>query len=128
MGKADVLLLPFNFNKESARYLRLSMPTKIPAYMISGTPILVYGPRQLAAVTYATDSGWAHVVAEAGPRGLAAGLSRVLDDTVLRRTLGERAQRLATELHDVSRVRERFWSALVTAVRNGDETNREPLS
>lgn len=128
MAGADVLLLPFNFNEDSARYLRFSMPTKIPAYMISGSPILVYGPRELAAVAYAVDSGWAHVVTEPGAHGLSAGLSRVLDDAVLRRTLGERAQRLAAEFHDISRIRERFWSALSVAARNYEEIFRERVS
>ena len=66
MGEADVLLLPFNFNEESARYLRFSMPTKVPAYMISGSPVLVYGPRDLAAVSYAMEPEWAHVVTVPG--------------------------------------------------------------
>jgi glycosyltransferase involved in cell wall biosynthesis len=128
MAMADILLLPFNFDESSARYLRFSMPTKIPAYMISGGPILVYGPEQLAAVRYAADADFAHVVTTHGAASLASGIARLLDDEVLRRTLGLRAQRLAAESHDIGRVRERFWSALAAGARNGEDPYRERAS
>src|SRR5262249_18551610 len=47
LASADLLVLPFNTDAWSAKYLRLSMPTKAPAYMASGTPILVYGPPEI---------------------------------------------------------------------------------
>lgn len=117
MAEADISLLPFNFDERSARYLRFSMPTKIPAYMISGTPVLVYGPKELAAVQYALDSKWAHVVTERGLAPLTAAIERLLDDEAYRRELGERAQRRAEEAHEIGRVRERFWGALTAAAR-----------
>ncbi len=115
MAEADVNLLPFNFDDASARYLRFSMPTKIPAYMISGTPILVYGPRQLAAVEYAIAHRWAHVVTDRGPEQLIPHLERLIDDEAYRRELAERAQRRAEEAHEIGAVRGRFWAALADA-------------
>lgn len=119
MAEADVNLLPFNFDADSARYLRFSMPTKIPAYMISGTPILVYGPPSLAAVQYAREAGWAHVVSEPGPGGVVTALARLLDDERYRRELGQRAQQRAEAAHEIGAVRGQFWSALAGAARVG---------
>ena len=48
LAGTDLLVLPYNFDARSARYIRLSLPTKAPAYMISGTPILVYAPGDVA--------------------------------------------------------------------------------
>lgn len=115
MAQADINLLPFNFDERSARYLRFSMPTKIPAYLISGPPVLVYGPRELAAVQYAIDYRWAHVVTERGVDRASAAIEQLLDDEPYRRELGERAQRRAEDAHEIGRVRARFWSALTSA-------------
>lgn len=115
MSEADINLLPFNFDSASARYLRFSMPTKIPAYMISGSPILVYGPATLASVQYALASKWAHVITARGTQHLIPAIERLLDDEAYRRELGERAQRRAEEAHEIGTVRERFWGALTAA-------------
>jgi len=125
MAEADINLLPFNFDKASARYLRYSMPTKVPAYMISGTPILVYGPAGLAAVEYAQHAGWGHVVTRRGALHLRPALERLLDDAPYRRALGTTAQHCAAKNHDIERVRERFWGAL-TAAASGDGSLRCP--
>ena len=45
LAAADALVLPINYDAETVDYIRYSMPTKVPAYLASGTPILVYGPR-----------------------------------------------------------------------------------
>lgn len=119
MSEADINLLPFNFDESSARYLRFSMPTKVPAYMISGTPVLVYGPSALAAVRYAVDAGWGHVVDEPGPARLVPAIARLLDDEPYRRELGQRAQRRAEEAHEIGGVRRRFWAALLMAAEAG---------
>lgn len=48
LAEADLLLLPYNFDERSARYIRFSLPTKAPAYMMSATPVLVYAPADVA--------------------------------------------------------------------------------
>ena len=62
LAESDLLLLPYNFDARSARYIRLSLPTKAPAYMMSATPILVYAPADVTTARYAVREGWGHVV------------------------------------------------------------------
>src|SRR5581483_7422367 len=50
---ADVLLLPVNFEASAIRMVRHSMPTKVPEYLVSGVPILLYAPPGIAQVEYA---------------------------------------------------------------------------
>ena len=64
LRSASVLLLPVNFDRQSADLIRYSLPTKVPAYLASGTPILAYGPRRMAQIEYARDERWAHIVNE----------------------------------------------------------------
>jgi glycosyltransferase involved in cell wall biosynthesis len=115
LGTADLLVLPFNFDSRSTGYMRLSMPTKIPAYMASGTPVLVYGPANIAPVRYALRDGWAYVVSERGVDAIQAALQKLIGSASLREGLGRRAQEIAAERHDAARVRTEFQMLLTTA-------------
>jgi glycosyltransferase involved in cell wall biosynthesis len=117
LAAADALVLPINYDAETVEFIRYSMPTKVPAYMASGTPILVYGPAGIAQVDYAAREGWGLVVSERAPQALDEGLRRIVCDERLRETLHRRAQALAREHHDTARVRAKFQDALKQAAR-----------
>ena len=112
LAEADILLLPVNFDAHSVRYIRLSMPTKVPSYLVSGTPILVYGPSGVAQVDYAREVGWGHVVDRPGRTALASAIKRLAGDLTLRRELSAAARRLAAGRHDSTIVRTGFQTAL----------------
>jgi glycosyltransferase involved in cell wall biosynthesis len=115
LATADVLVLPTNFDDASVRYVRLSLPTKVPAYMASGTPVLVYGRSDVATVQYAQTSGWGLAVTERDRTSIKTALRRLMTDIELRHTIGRRAMAVAHQNHDVLRVRSNFWDALASA-------------
>jgi glycosyltransferase involved in cell wall biosynthesis len=115
LATADALVLPINYDAETVDYIRYSMPTKVPAYLASGTPILVYGPAGVAQVDYAARDGWGHVVCERDPAALDKAVRRILTDKPLRESLRLRAQALASVNHDSVRVRAKFQDALKAA-------------
>jgi glycosyltransferase involved in cell wall biosynthesis len=117
VAAADALLVPVNFDAESLRFIRYSMPAKLPAYMISGTPILVYGPRDAAQVRYALDEGWSHVVDARDPNRLADGMRAILDDGALRRRVTAAASAALRRHHDAAHVRPAFQSVLNEVAR-----------
>ena len=114
---ADLLLLPVNFDASSKKFIGYSMPTKIPEYMLSGTPVLVYGPPDLAQVDYAAREGWGMVVDERSQARLVDALRRLLTDTALRRRYTERAREVAFARHDLQTVRGNFQAVLKAAAR-----------
>lgn len=116
---ADLLLLPSNFDPASVRFIRHSMPTKIPAYLASGTPVLVYGPAELDQVSYAAEEGWGEVVSERDVDRLQAAIIRLLEDETRRRTIVERALDAARRNHDAATVRRRFQESLASAAAPG---------
>jgi len=91
------------------------MPTKVPAYMASGTPILIYGPAGIATARYAEREGWGHVLSSPGLAALQKTLLWLMDEQATRERLGRRAQKLACEHHDAARVRPAFQMALSQA-------------
>ncbi len=119
LAAADILLLPVNFDAHSQRYIRLSMPTKVPSYLVSGTPILAYGPPGIAQIDYARKSGWGHVVDRRDGVALAASIRRLAEDVTLRRALSDAARTTVTARHDAARVRPLFQAALAAVARAG---------
>lgn len=117
LSEADLLVLPINFDPRSARYIRLSMPTKVPAYMASGTPILVYGPPGIATVRYAERAGWGYVLSTPGLASLQKTLLWLMEDQVARERLGRQAQMLARQDHDAARICPAFQAALASIAR-----------
>jgi len=113
---ADVLVLPIDFDRDSIEYIRFSLPTKVPAYMATGVPVLVYGPPGVASVKYAKTEGWAHVIEERSSEALKQGILRLCVDKQLRALLSQRARRLAALKHDARQVREQFREAIVSSV------------
>jgi len=117
LAAADILLLPVNFDAHSIRYIRFSMPTKVPSYLVSGTPILVYGPTGVAQVDYARAAQWGHVVDHADRAALVAAIKQLAGDVVLRQQLSTTARRIAMERHDSAVVRAGFQSVLAISAR-----------
>ena len=112
----DVLVLPVNFDTYTKNYIRYSMPTKVPAYLAIGTPILAYGPADVAQIDYAATAGWGLVVTERDSVKVQAALRALATDGDLRCRLHAQARRMARERHDKSTVRAQFQSVMAEAV------------
>jgi hypothetical protein len=91
------------------------MPTKVPAYLTIGTPILVYGPAEVAQVAYATKAGWGMPVTVREINVLKQAFKRLATDTQLRQGLSVRARQMAALHHDACVVREQFQASLAAA-------------
>jgi glycosyltransferase involved in cell wall biosynthesis len=115
LSELSAMVLPVNFDPVSVAYIRYSMPTKVPAYLASGTPILAYGPPDTAQIAYAAREGWGLVVGHRDPRLLDEAIAALQDDNALRARLSDRAREIASR-HDVRHVRSLFQSLLSQAV------------
>lgn len=113
MQEVDILLLPVNFDKFTIEFIRYSMPTKVPAYLAVGTPVLVYGPSEVAQVSYAIREGWGLVVAEQNISKLKTALKQLAVDIGLRTNLAQRAREVARNKHDATTVRASFQKLLL---------------
>jgi glycosyltransferase involved in cell wall biosynthesis len=118
LREMDLLVVPVNFDAESLQYITYSMPGKVAAYMASGTPILVFGPPQVAPVQYAHKSGWAHVVSDDDDSAIATAIKKLAADQDYRRELSSRAQEVARTKHDISTARAQIRLAIDRAIAN----------
>jgi len=112
LSKYDFLYLPLSSNKKSIKYTRLSMPTKVAEYMISGKPIIVFSPPETALYKYATKENWAYVSVD--KEELINGLQNLISSKELREKHGRTAQKLALANHEIKVVANKFTSALIS--------------
>lgn len=120
-AKADLLILPVNFDKKTVKYIKYSMPTKVPAYMFSGTPTLAYGPDSVASIKYAHN--WAYCVTHKNKGELCDAIKKLASDEELREKLALHAQKLAAERHDRNKVAKEFQEVLMSVTRNNVTCN-----
>lgn len=124
IADADLLLLPVNFDEDSIRFIKYSMPTKVPAYLTAGGPILVYGPAETAQVNYALSDGWGYVVDKPSFAHLVDGMREVLLNVDLRTNLIKKARIKAKENHDLNVVRAEFQKRIIDAVNPDQKMGR----
>ena len=109
---ADALFLPVDFTAQSIERMRYSYFAKLPAYIMSGTPVLVWGPVGIAAIDFAIQEGWAHVVTENDPLKIKNELVRLIEDEGFCKSLSLRARECALKYFDIKKIRNDFQRAL----------------
>ncbi|MDZ4200340.1 MAG: glycosyltransferase, partial [Kiritimatiellia bacterium] len=112
--ESELLIIPLSFDRESLKYVSLSMPTKVSSYMASGTPILVYASPETAFADYAKEEGWAFVVSEPQEEGLRRMLHLALTSDEMRKQYRERALTVVKENHEAQAVQKKFQSLLLS--------------
>jgi len=109
----DIAFLPIDFTKAGIKYAKYSISTKTSEYMISGVPILLFAPKQVALTSYAASNGSMHIVSENSMKQLAQELEILINDEKLRTSLALKAIEVASIESDAIRVRNRFKQVIL---------------
>ncbi len=113
---ADFLLLPYDFSPNAIDFIKYSMPTKAPEYMMSGTPIILFAPEETAIVKYCELKKCAKIIAENNVDVLADQLKNLIQNKTERQFLAENAKRIAREEHDSIKVTKAFETIIKSLV------------
>lgn len=112
-SSVDLLILPEDFDAASIEFLKYSIQTKVPEYMISGTPILVYADKRTALAKYAIRDGWAYIVSDNDEALLTQALEELYSNLSLRKELAGKAKKVAIQNEDAKLIRENFRKKLL---------------
>jgi glycosyltransferase involved in cell wall biosynthesis len=115
-SKTDFLLLPYDFSQKSIEYIRYSMPTKAPEYMISGVPIIIFAPEETAVVKYAKKYGWAQVVTEKNIGKISETIKQLIENKELRQKIGQNAIKMAEKNHNSIDITSQFRKIILSVV------------
>ncbi|HOY18060.1 MAG TPA: glycosyltransferase [Haliscomenobacter sp.] len=113
---ADLLILPYDFSPRAIQYIKYSMPTKASEYMASGTPIVIFAPKDTAVVRYAEAHAWAEVVTENQVEALTKTIKHLISSESAKKTLAQNAQEVAVMRHDLKMVSGAFKEVICSAV------------
>lgn len=124
LKSADLLVLPVTFDEEEMRWVRLSMPTKLPEYLASGTPTLVYGPRGVAPVEFCIEHGVGIVRTKRSVASLVEILTELEQTPEKLKSKGRRDRRTAADTVSARVMRKRLRDILVE-VAGGSRDGRD---
>jgi glycosyltransferase involved in cell wall biosynthesis len=113
LTKYDLLLLPLDFTKAGFKYAKYSLPTKASEYMISGTPVLVFAPKETAISKFCADKECGYCLTEQSEDKIVEALDFLISNEDYREKLSSNAVRLATRLFDAEKVRNEFQNLLI---------------
>ncbi|NJO89895.1 MAG: glycosyltransferase family 4 protein [Chloroflexia bacterium] len=108
LSSVDLLVLPMDFDKKNLSYIHLSMPTKVPEYMASGTPILVFADKTTALANYASSENWAFVVTENSIISLIDQIKYIFKNKLERMEKAHHALQIVQKYHSGELIRESF--------------------
>jgi glycosyltransferase involved in cell wall biosynthesis len=116
--KYDILLLPIDFNKTGIKYAKYSISTKTSEYMISGVPILLFAPEEVALTSYAIENQCMLSVTEDKYEKLTSALIRLINDKSLRESLAKKAFDVVRKDSDANNVRQDLKLLLSSNFKN----------
>ena len=114
LSASDAVLIAYNFDPESLRYVGLSIANKLPECLASGAPLIAHGPEDAATIGYLKSQDCALVLDEADVGTVKDGLRRLLGRD-FGAQLAARAREVAFERHDIRAVRRAFAAAITEA-------------
>jgi glycosyltransferase involved in cell wall biosynthesis len=110
----DLLLLPLDFTEMGLKYARYSIPTKASEYLASGTPVLVFAPKEMAISKFCTNNDCGFCVTDQSPEKIKDAIKFLINNEDYRLKLSNNAVNLAKELFDENKVRRKFQQLLIT--------------
>ena len=113
--EADILFVPKSFEEAQSGKIDLSFPSKLTDYTATALPLLIWGPKESAAVRWATNEpGVAAMVTEADENAMAAMLQKLAAELAWRRDLGATAFEVGNRYFSPGHAQTIFYDALLS--------------
>ena len=106
--EADLLVIPMDFDKKSLNYIKYSMPTKVPEYLVSGVPIFVLADEITALYKYAKSENWAFINSTENGDDIEELLIEIKNNYNKRIEISQIAKSVGQRNHDIHSVRDSF--------------------
>jgi glycosyltransferase involved in cell wall biosynthesis len=115
LRSADALLITYNFDSTTEKYVSLSMANKMPECLASGVPVIAYGPSTIATIELLEKYGLAHVVNQEDATHLEKVLTVLASNSPITQTIAQRARSFAAHFLSADAVVAKFNQALLAA-------------
>jgi tetratricopeptide (TPR) repeat protein len=102
---SDALIIAYNFDAASIRYVKYSMANKLPECLASGTPVLIYGSMAIATVAYGVSSNAVVAVTEQNTDLLTEAITQLVEMPDKYTQLAQTARQFVFKHHHVAKTR-----------------------
>ncbi len=93
----DFLIIPLSFKEEDFIFSRLSIPTKLSEYLISGVPVIIIAPRETAVSKFAIETNSAFLINTLVTSEITALLSLFFSDVNMQNEVSKNARSVAIQ-------------------------------
>lgn len=114
LSEADVVVIAYNFDENTLRYVQYSMANKMPECLASGAVVLAHGPRKIATINYLESTNASIVVDEPSDQALASAVVNILENPAQRNKLAYKARELAFDRHNIIDLREEIRASIAS--------------
>lgn len=114
LADADVQVIPFTFAPEYFESYRLSIPTKLPENLATGIPVLLYGPRGMAATDLCIRHDLATVLHERSVAALLDFLNAFAENSNPYQEKAGKAKQFAGKYLSAEAISQRFQEHLIS--------------
>jgi glycosyltransferase involved in cell wall biosynthesis len=111
---SDILLHVENDDEYSKTLTKLSISTKIPEYLISGRPILAFGPQDIASMRFLEENNLAVVYYSSDNNNTK--LKKLIEDSDFRKVLAKNAYDYAVKNFDNKKITSTFYSQIENVI------------
>lgn len=125
---ADLLLLGYNFDEATRRYLQYSFANKLPELLASGVAVLAYGPEYLETMKYLVRADITAAVTTPGLAPVKEALRRLVEDEAMRKRLGKKSRNHALEQLNIDTYRNVMRQRLRSLADAQPDATEAPLS
>jgi hypothetical protein len=117
LSAADVVVIAYNFDADTLRYVRYSMANKMPECLASGAVLLAIGPSEIATIDYLASTHAAVVINKESDAAVVDALKALKKDPDLRTRLSAAGHEVARTRHNIAALQEQLRGIFVQAVR-----------
>lgn len=104
----DFLILPISFNDEDFTFSRLSIPTKLSEYLISGVPVIVFAPKETAVYKFAFKTNSAFLINTTITTEIGARLRLFFFDENMQNVVSKNARMVANQHFSIETINKKF--------------------
>ena len=118
MKTADLLVIPVTFSENNCQ-IRLSLPTKLSEYLASGTPTLIYGPKESGPTEYCLENDLGIVQTKRSVSDLVKLLNQISKNKEKFRKKALKDREFARKHLSAKIIRNKFHKLVLDAVEKG---------
>lgn len=104
----NFLLLPLSFLSDDIQFSRFSIPTKLSEYLISGVPVILLGPKEIAVSQFVRENKCGLCIFTDIENEIESTLSQFIFDTKKQEEYSENAKSIALKNFEVRHVNKDF--------------------